>query len=129
MRGTSKAARDEVLRAFDPVVTAAGEEGMGLASQLFAVVDALDGSGSLRRALTDPGRDSDDKSSLVTSLFGSYDPRVVSVICDLVSARWSAGSDLASAIEDAGGLALLRWPSQRACCTPSRSNCSSSSAN
>jgi F-type H+-transporting ATPase subunit delta len=107
MRGTSQAARDEVLRAFDPVATAAGKEGIALAEQLFAAVDALDGSGSLRRALTDPGRDGDDKASLVESLFGSYDARVVSVICDLARARWSEGSDLAAAIEAAGGLALL----------------------
>ncbi len=107
MRGTSQAARDEVLRAFDPVATAAGKESIELAGELFAAVDALDGSGSLRRALTDPGRDGDDKSSLVTSLFSSYDPRVVLVISNLANARWSADSDLASAIEDAGGLALL----------------------
>jgi F-type H+-transporting ATPase subunit delta len=107
MRGTSLAARDEVLSAFDPVATAAGTEGITLAEQLFAAVDALDGSGSLRRALTDPGRDADDKASLVSSLFDSYDARVVSVVSDLASARWSADSDLAAAIEDAGGLALL----------------------
>jgi F-type H+-transporting ATPase subunit delta len=107
MRGTSQAARDKVLSAFEPVATAAGKDGIVLAEQLFAAVDALDGSGSLRRALTDPGRDGDDKANLVASLFGSYDARVVSVVSDLARARWSAGADLAAAIEAAGGLALL----------------------
>lgn len=107
MSRSSQSARDEVLRAFDPVAVAAGEDGMRLAQELFAAVDALDSSGSLRRALTDPGRDGADKAALVVSLFGRSDSRTVKVIADLASARWSHGVDLAAAIEDAGVLALL----------------------
>ncbi len=107
MRGSSQLARDEVLRAFDPVASAAGKEGVRLADQLFSAVDALDRSGSLRRALTDPARDADDKAGLVASLFSKYDPRVVTVISDLTRARWAVGSDLSTSLEDAGILALL----------------------
>lgn len=107
MRGTSQAARDAVLRTFDPVAMAAGKDGVRLAEQFFAAVDALEGSGALRRALTDPGRDTGDKADLVASLFGRYDARVIDVVSDLVRARWSEDSDLASSIEDAGVLALM----------------------
>jgi F-type H+-transporting ATPase subunit delta len=107
MRGSSQLARDEVLRAFDPVASAAGKEGVRLADELFAAVDALDRSGSLLRAMTDPARDAPDKADLAASLFAKYDPRVVTVISALVSARWGVGADLATSLEDAGVLALL----------------------
>lgn len=107
MRGTSQAAFDAALRAFDPVAIAAGADGAKLASELFAVVDALDGSGSLRRALTDPARDAGDKAALVSSLFGRYDARVVSVVSDLARSRWSEEADFASCLEAAGVVALL----------------------
>lgn len=107
MRGSSQLAKDEVLRAFDPVASAAGTEGLRLADELFAAVDTLDRSGSLLRALTDPARDSADKADLAASLFAKYDPRVVTVIKDLVSARWATGADLSTSLEDAGILALL----------------------
>ena len=55
MRGTSQASRDAVLLAFDPVANAAGDDALTIAEQLNSVVDVLDSSGSLRRALTDDG--------------------------------------------------------------------------
>ncbi|MBC7298178.1 MAG: F0F1 ATP synthase subunit delta [Demequina sp.] len=107
MKGTSQRARDVVLRAFDPVASAAGKDGTKLASELFAVVDGLDRSGSLSRALTDPSRPADHKAKLVQQLFASFDERVRSVVADFARARWSEEPDLAESIEDAGSLALL----------------------
>ncbi|MDN4471767.1 F0F1 ATP synthase subunit delta [Demequina zhanjiangensis] len=107
MRGTSQASRDAVLREFEPVANAAGADAMTLGSQLFVVVDALDGSGSLRRALTDPARDADAKSVLVKQLFGGFDPRVVDAVTSFAGRRWSEEADLAVAVEDAGVEALL----------------------
>ncbi len=107
MKGTSQNAHDAVLRAFDPVASAAGKDGAKLASELFAVVDGLDGSGSLNRALTDPSRPADDKAALVHQLFSSFDKRVQSVVADFARARWSDEEDLAESIEDAGSMALL----------------------
>jgi F-type H+-transporting ATPase subunit delta len=89
------------------VAVAAGKDATRLADELFAAVDALDGSGSLRRALTDPGRPAAAKADIVTTLLERSDPRVVSVIAELVSARWSHEDDLATSIEQAGVLALL----------------------
>ena len=107
MKGSSQKARDAVLKSFDPVATAAGDKGFTIERELFAIVDTLDGSGSLRRALTDPAREGDDKAALVASLFSQFDARVVAVVSDFARARWSSEADLATSIEDAGVLALL----------------------
>lgn len=108
MRGSSQRSRDEVLRVFEPVASAASKtDALTLAQQLFAVVDTLDGSGSLRRALTDPARPGTDKATLVSSLFGGFDTRVQDVVRDAVHARWSEEGDLAETLEDAGTVALF----------------------
>ena len=109
MRGTSQASHDAVLREFDPVVTAAGKDGLLIAEQLFSVVDALDSSGSLRRALTDPSRPGADKATLVKALFTGFDERSLDVLVSFVHARWSAEPDLAESIEDAGEIALFAY--------------------
>ena len=54
MRGTSLASLTAAQERFAPVLTAAGKQAADLGEQLFAVVDALDSSGSLRRTLSDP---------------------------------------------------------------------------
>lgn len=109
MRGTSRASHDAVLSEFEPVADAAGKDGLTLAEQLFTVVDALDSSGSLRRAMTDPARPGTDKSVLVTNLFASTDSRVQDVLSQFVNRRWSTEHDLAQSIEDAGVMALLAY--------------------
>lgn len=107
MRGTSQASRSVVLRQFDPVASAAGKDGAALAARLFGVVDALDRSASLRRALTDPAASADAKEELVGSLLGGADPRVRDVLALAVAARWSEEHDLADVVEDAAVDALL----------------------
>ncbi len=107
MRGTSEASRDAVLEHFGAVATAAGSEATVLAEQLFSVVEALDSSGSLSRALTDPARPGTDKGTLVASLFAEYDPRVRDVVDAFVNHRWILASDLGDAIEDAAVEAYL----------------------
>ncbi|BDZ60311.1 ATP synthase subunit delta [Demequina sediminis] len=109
MRGTSQESRDAVLREFEPVVTAGGDQGLVLAEQLFAAVEALDASGSLRRALTDPSRSGHDKAGLVRAVFSSFDPRVQDVLARFVSARWITVEDLAEAIDDAGERAIFAY--------------------
>ncbi|GIG55307.1 F0F1 ATP synthase subunit delta [Demequina activiva] len=109
MRGTSQASHDAVMREFDAVATAAGKDGITIAEHLFAVVDALDSSGSLRRALTDPARPGTDKATLVRQLFGSFDSRAVDAVASFANQRWSAEADLAESIDDAGELALFAY--------------------
>lgn len=107
MRGTSQASRDAVLRAIEPVATAAGTDGARLAAELFVVVDTLDASGSLRRALSDPARPGTDKGTLVSSLFGALDVRVRDAVTDFSARRWWHQDDLGDAIEDAAVDLLL----------------------
>jgi len=112
MKGTSQASREAVERVFDPVISAAGEDALVIAEQLFSVVDTLDSSGSLRRALTDPARPGHDKAELVVALFGNMDSRTVDVLKEFAHARWSADADLAESVELAGAQALLAYADQ-----------------
>ena len=107
MKGTSQASHDAMLREFDPVASAAGKDGATLAEQLFTVVDSLDRSGSLRRALTDPARPGSDKAALVSDLFGAMDQRVIDFTSAAVGARWSGEDDLGDTLEAAAVDALL----------------------
>lgn len=127
MRGTSRIARDAVLDAFDSVAMAAGADGVLLAEQLFAAVDVLDATGSLRRALTDPGRDGGDKASLVESLFGKFDPRVVTVIAGLASARWARATISPPPLRTRAYSHSSRALKPRVHSLPSRTSCSWSS--
>ena len=75
MRGTSLASLGAVQVRFEPVLAAAGTQAITLGEQLFAVVDALDSSGSLRRTLSDPAIEADAKAGLVAGVLGRLDPR------------------------------------------------------
>src|SRR6478735_7649009 len=99
MRGTSRASLAAAEGRFEPVLRAAGAEGLLLGEQLFALVDALDSSGSLRRTLTDPSAAGEAKAALATRLLAGADPRVAEAAQGLVRARWSEEGDLADAIE------------------------------
>lgn len=107
MKGTSLKAREAALAAFEPVAVAAGKDAVRLGTELFAVADILDGSGSLRRALTDPARPAEDKASLAADLLSRFDARVVEAVAGFVRGRWSSGVDLPDAVEDAGFLAVF----------------------
>lgn len=108
MRGTSGASAAAVAAAFEPVLRAAGTGAAELGAQLYAVVDALEGSGSLRRALSDPSREPQAKASLVAGLLsGKVDDRVVDVVSALARARWSAEEDLVDALEELAADAVL----------------------
>jgi len=107
MRGTSRASLASVEERFEPVLTRAGTKAAAIGEQLFAFVDALDHSGSLRRTLADPSVPGDPKATLVAQLLAQADPATVAVAQDLVRARWSADSDLADAAERLAFQALL----------------------
>ena len=107
MRGTSRVSLQGVADRFEPVLTAAGTGAAQIGEQLFALVDALDGSGSLRRTLTDPSIDAEAKAGLARRLLRGAQPEVADVVADLVSARWSSEDDLTEAVEELGFWALL----------------------
>ena len=100
MRGVSQASYEAVQDGFEPVLAAAGTQAAELGDELFAVVDALDRSGSLRRALSDPSRNGDDKAALVRDLLaGKADSRVVDLVAAAAHRRWSVPEDLIEALE------------------------------
>ena len=107
MYGASRASFDAVVEHVDPVLSAAGSDATLIAEHLFDVVDVLDSSGRLRRALTDPARSGEHKDDLVSDLFTGRDQRVLDIVAALASARWSEATDLSDGIEDMAVEALL----------------------
>lgn len=100
MRGTSLHSLTTVQDRFAPILRAAGSEAAGLGDELFSVVDAVDSSAALNRALADPARTGEDKAALVRSLLADgFDQRVVDVLVSVVEQRWTTDRDLADAIE------------------------------
>ncbi|GMA30695.1 F0F1 ATP synthase subunit delta [Litorihabitans aurantiacus] len=108
MRATSEASLSAADERFTPILDAAGEGARELGEQIFSVVDALDGSVSLRRALTDPTRSGDSKAQLATGLLrGKVHDDVVDLVAGLARSRWSADADLPEALEELGTTAVL----------------------
>ncbi len=71
-----------------------------LPSDLFAVVDALDSSVTLRRALTDPGTAEEGRQRLAhTLLDGKVSKAAVDIVAEAVAMRWAGGRTLAAALE------------------------------
>lgn len=71
-----------------------------LSSELFAVVDALDSSPTLRRALTDPNASERDRQALARSLLaGRVSDATLRLVSEAVALRWSGGRTLAAALE------------------------------
>lgn len=100
MRATSQAALDLASERWEPVLREVGPRAVEIGRQLFGVVDLLDGSVALRRALTEPSRDGADKAGLVQDVLrGEVEPEVVDLVSGLVRERWSAPVDLADAVE------------------------------
>jgi F-type H+-transporting ATPase subunit delta len=71
-----------------------------LPGDLFAVVDALDSSVTLRRALTDPGTAEEGRRQLVHNLLDGRVSKVAAqIVADAVGYRWAGGRTLAAALE------------------------------
>ncbi|MFV0252297.1 MAG: F0F1 ATP synthase subunit delta [Beutenbergiaceae bacterium] len=101
MRATSQASLQAATDRWEPVLRQAGASAADYGEQLFAVVDALDHSAGLRRALTEPTRAGDDKAAVVAQILGN---KVAEPVLDLVSgmvrSRWSADTDLADSVDE-----------------------------
>ena len=71
-----------------------------VADDLFAVVDALDGSPPLRRTLVDPALSVAQRRQTATVLLqGKIDPVALQVVTHAVGLTWRSGRGLADAIE------------------------------
>lgn len=74
--------------------------GETFATDMFAVVDALDSSATLRRAVTDPGTPEGARRGLVHGLFdGKVDRAVADFVAEAATLRWAGGRTFAAALE------------------------------
>ena len=70
------------------------------ASDMFAVVDALEASATLRRAVTDPGTPENARRAFVHGLLdGKVDNAVVDLVAEAATLRWAGGRTFAAALE------------------------------
>ncbi|MPV38127.1 F0F1 ATP synthase subunit delta [Georgenia subflava] len=100
MRASSQAALDLARERWEPVLREVGQRALGLGQQLFGVVDTLDSSVALRRALTEPSRDGSDKARVAQAVLGGkVDPELLDLASGLVRERWSEPADLVDAFE------------------------------
>src|SRR5699024_12651911 len=108
MRASSQASLDEARSRFAPVLREAGHDADRLGADLFSVADLLQDEGGLRRALTAPSREGQDKADLITRLLGGQvHGSVLDLMAGFVRGRWSAADDLIQAVEALGVHAVL----------------------
>ena len=101
MQGSSRASLASGEERLEALLGAPDVDRAAVADGLFAVAALLDGSGSLRRALTDPSQDGSAKAGLATRLLeGRLPGGVVDLVAGLARSRWSRARDLADAIEE-----------------------------
>ncbi|MFV0426819.1 MAG: F0F1 ATP synthase subunit delta [Beutenbergiaceae bacterium] len=101
MRATSQASLRAASDRWEPVLRQAGASAADYGAQLYAVVDALDNSAGLRRALTEPTRDGEDKAAVVRQILGDkVAAAVVDLLSGMVRGRWSSDTDLADSVDE-----------------------------
>lgn len=99
--------------AVDGVLLKAGAVAQRVATDLFGVVDLLDATPQLRRALTDPNVDAESRQRLASGLFGDkVDPVALDVVVAAAGQAWSSGRALATAIERQAVRAVLTHAEQ-----------------
>ncbi len=95
---TSRA--DARQSAIDGILLAAGQVDDRVSGDLFGVVDVLDATPQLRRALTDPNVDASARQKLAQGLLtDKVSPLALDVVSAAVGRPWSSGRALASAVE------------------------------
>lgn len=101
MLGVSRAAHSQMRAALQAALDSGADRSV-MSDELFGVVDALDSSHMLRRALGDPSRWPADKRALVHRLLdGKVTQGTLDVVSEAVSQRWAALGDLPDALEQA----------------------------
>ena len=102
MRGVSRTSHAEAAGRLEALLDRTPDAGSRtqLGTELFAVVDLLDSSVPLRRALTDPSRDGESKAGLLGRLLsGKVSPDAGDLLAGAARSRWSAAHDLADSVE------------------------------
>ena len=103
MQGSSRsslAAAQKQLTAATTPGQGSAVDAMGLGEELFAITAALDSSATLRRALTDPGREQEARAALMAQLFsGKVSAQALELAQSVARSRWSTSGDIADAFE------------------------------
>ena len=102
MRGVSRTSHAEAAERLEALLdrTPDADRRSALGRELFGVVDLLDGSVPLRRALTDPSRDGESKARLLERLLsGKVSADANDLLGGAARSRWSAAHDLADSVE------------------------------
>lgn len=100
MRATSEASLAVAEQGWEIILAQSAEQARTFGAQLYSVVDLLDSSPALRRALTDPSRSGEDKAQLVTNVWAdSLHEDVVSLLTGMARSRWSQDGDFAEAVD------------------------------
>ena len=107
MNSGSAATRESVKELWQPVLRAAGGQGIELGQTILDVAHQIAPNKSLLNALTDPGRTAEDKAKLAADVFHSADPRIVEMLQAMFRGRWSKPVDVVSALHDFGIEAVL----------------------
>jgi F-type H+-transporting ATPase subunit delta len=96
--------RDSLAALRSSLDARSGEPGFdSVSADLLAVAGVLGTEKSLRQALADAGQPVAARAGIATSLFGAQiAPESMAVLVDVVSARWSNGTDLVDAVENLG---------------------------
>jgi len=98
--GSSRQSLQVARGALDVAVKGAtGAAAAAISADLFAVANTLHGSLSLRRAITDPARDTSAKETLVKDLFKSLSASAIDLTAKVSSLRWSSSGDLVPVLE------------------------------
>jgi len=98
--GSSRQSLQVARGALDVAVKGAtGATAASLSADLFVVASTLHGSLSLRRAITDPARDTSAKETLVKDLFKSLSASAIDLTAKVSSLRWSSSGDLVPVLE------------------------------
>ncbi len=110
MQGASRESLAQAQEALAALTAVPATDVTALSDDLAAVGAALDGDVSLRRLLTDPSRDPQQRAELISTLLtGKVGGPALDLVAGTVRARWSQPRDLADAVDvlaTEAGLAL-----------------------
>ncbi|WP_129657996.1 F0F1 ATP synthase subunit delta [Rothia uropygialis] len=91
------------------------EANASMSEELFSVAELIDHNGALRRGLTDPSREPEQRGKVASSVLeGKVYPAVRETVARAAASRWSAERDLADALEHLGVLAAAFAAENRA---------------
>jgi F-type H+-transporting ATPase subunit delta len=107
MRGVSRASLADVEERLEPL-TASSQAAATMADDLFGVAGVLARQPVLRRALADPSRAPEQRSTLArTLLTGKVSQEAADLVAAVAAARWSTAGDLTDAVEQLAVQALV----------------------